>query len=621
MQKKKKYYEIKDGGVTLYWDMTANMLVDIDVQPGVKTVNLFVEKTVSNYPYSTYKKSLYSTYRIMLDKVYKQFPDVEELNIGDCISTVKIRNDMFPNVKLVTSENDRFVDGASMLIEVPHNMERKLLNTFYMQSSMELDLKNIKYIDDYALNGCLAHAAINCDSLNNAGPKAFCGAFMFDSGDDGLSVINDVVLKVEPDAKSVRLSKRIRRIANSADFKNVKELHVESINILYQLCKWNNISGITDLFIEETGAIDIRKLQRMLTARGFDKLGNIHVDNKYYTSIDGIIYSRDKQTLVLASSGRNGVVNIPEGTKTIANGAFMKSNVREVNCPDSLEYIKDNAFYACSFLKKVNFGKGLKQIGDSFRNASGVFAYCYVLNDVVIPSSIEEIGNFAFFHCDELSNVTFNEGIRGIGLSAFTFCPNLTNVELPASLIDVGLESFQGVLNITVKGGCRVFNLPSAVMMCSGFTSQEDAMNKESLIVDVNIEGKGHVYLPKYTSSEKITYTNDFFNSNWYDKEFSESVYEQAYSSRSKQILAIHIYKQTKNSDVEAYLRRAGKSIAKRMIDEGNESGAVEFLQFGLMTTAALKTILKTAEAKGAASVSSYILMQLSNKKKSTFRL
>ena len=181
MQKKKKYYEIKDGGVTLYWDMTANMLVDIDVQPGVKTVNLFVEKTASQY--------LYSMYKIMLDNVYKQFPDVEELHIGDDISTVKIRNDMFPNVKLVTSENDRFVDGASMLIEVTHNMERKLLNTFYMQSNMEIDLKNIKYIDDYALNGCLAHAAINCDSLNNAGPKAFCGAFMFDSGDDGLSVI------------------------------------------------------------------------------------------------------------------------------------------------------------------------------------------------------------------------------------------------------------------------------------------------------------------------------------------------------------------------------------------------------------------------------------------------
>ena len=613
MQKKKKYYEIKDGGVTLYWDMTANVLVDIDVQPGVKTVNLFAEKTASKY--------LYSTYRVKLENVYKQFPDVEELHIEGDIQQVSIRNDMFPNVKLVKSDSDRFVDGASMLIEVLYNMNRKLLNAFYMQPDMELDLKNIKYIADYALNGCLASAAINCDSLNDAAPKAFSGAFMFDTGDDGLSVINDAVLKVEPDAKSVRLSKRIRRIANSANFKNVKSLHVESINILNQIFSRNNISGITDLFVEETGAIDIRKLHRMLTSRGFDSLGNIHVENKYYTSIDGIIYSRDRQTLVLASSGRNGVVNIPEGTKIIANGAFMNSNICEVNCPDSLEYIKDNAFYACSFLKKINFGKGLKQVGDSFRNASGTFAYCYLLNDVVIPSSVEEIGNFAFFHCDELSNVTFNEGIRGIGLSSFSFCPKLTGVVLPASLIDAGLESFQGVLNVTVKDGCRVFNLPSAVMMLPGFNSQEDAMNKESLIVDVNIEGKGHVYLPKYTSSDKITYTNDFFNSNWYDKEFSESVYEQAYSSRSKQILAIHIYKQTKSSDVEAYLRRAGKTIAKRMIDEGNDSGAVEFLQFGLMTTAALKTILKIAEAKGAASVSSYILMQLSNKKKSTFRL
>ena len=57
MQKKKQYYEIKDGGVTLYWDMTANVLVDIDVQPGVKTVNLFAEKTASKYLYSTYRVS------------------------------------------------------------------------------------------------------------------------------------------------------------------------------------------------------------------------------------------------------------------------------------------------------------------------------------------------------------------------------------------------------------------------------------------------------------------------------------------------------------------------------------------------------------------------------------
>ena len=117
MQKKKQYYEIKDGGVTLYWDMTANVLGDIDVQPGVKTVNLFAEKTASKY--------LYSTYRVKLENVYKQFPDVEELHIEGDIQQVSIRNDMFPNVKLVKSDSDRFVDGASMLIEVLYNMNRK----------------------------------------------------------------------------------------------------------------------------------------------------------------------------------------------------------------------------------------------------------------------------------------------------------------------------------------------------------------------------------------------------------------------------------------------------------------------------------------------------------------
>ena len=184
MQKKKQYYEIKDGGVTLYWDMTSNTLVDIDVQPGVKTVNLFAEKTASKY--------LYSTYRVKLENVYKQFPDVEELHIEGDIQQVSIRNDMFPNVKLVTSDSDRFVDGASMLIEVLYNMSRKLLNAFYMQPDMELDLKNIKYIADYALNGCLASAAINCDSLNDAAPKAFSGAFIYKSTENPIRRNNNI---------------------------------------------------------------------------------------------------------------------------------------------------------------------------------------------------------------------------------------------------------------------------------------------------------------------------------------------------------------------------------------------------------------------------------------------
>lgn len=99
--------------------------------------------------------------------------------------------------------------------------------------------------------------------------------------------------------------------------------------------------------------------------------------------------------------------------------------------------------------------------------------------------------------------MTFNEGIRGIGLSAFSFCPKLTDVVLPASLIDAGLESFQGVLNVTVKDGSRDFQSSVCSHDDARFNQSGRSRIKESLIVDVNIEGKGHVYLPKYTSSER----------------------------------------------------------------------------------------------------------------------
>lgn len=139
MQKKKKYYEIKDGGVTLYWDMTANMLVDIDVQPGVKTVNLFVEKTASQY--------LYSMYKIMLDNVYKQFPDVEELHIGDDISTVKIRNDMFPNgmaviLKIMSTMMERLdMRTPSMTLKLHGHWQKKYLMHVFQLKSLKMPMR------------------------------------------------------------------------------------------------------------------------------------------------------------------------------------------------------------------------------------------------------------------------------------------------------------------------------------------------------------------------------------------------------------------------------------------------------------------------------------------------
>ena len=56
------------------------------------------------------------------------FKDVREIHIGKNTTVVKIKNSMFPNVNLITSETKKYKDGADMLIEE----KDKLLNSFYI---------------------------------------------------------------------------------------------------------------------------------------------------------------------------------------------------------------------------------------------------------------------------------------------------------------------------------------------------------------------------------------------------------------------------------------------------------------------------------------------------------
>lgn len=99
-------------GVTYYFsDDDGIMCVDIDVEPGVKSVVFQERQCASKW------KSCYS--RFLLRNVKKQFPDVERLIIsGECIYTIDISNMMFPNIHCsafkVTESNKQIcaVDGV-----------------------------------------------------------------------------------------------------------------------------------------------------------------------------------------------------------------------------------------------------------------------------------------------------------------------------------------------------------------------------------------------------------------------------------------------------------------------------------------------------------------------------
>lgn len=116
-------------------------------------------------------------------------------------------------------------------------------------------------------------------------------------------------------------------------------------------------------------------------------------DNQYFTSVDGIIYTKDMTELVKVPSNYEAdEIVVPDGVKAIRSGAFHSLKyVKTVKLPDSLEIIGNSAFCGASKLKDINFPENLDSICDNAFNG------CTSLENVTLPESLKHIGYLAFY--------------------------------------------------------------------------------------------------------------------------------------------------------------------------------------------------------------------------------
>lgn len=133
----------------------------------------------------------------------------------------------------------------------------------------------------------------------------------------------------------------------------------------------------------------------------------------------------------------NSKATIKSGTKTIADQAFYEGSMESIVIPDSVEIIGDEAFYKCSYLKSVTLGKNLKKIGDN------AFYYCQKLESVTTGDNITYIGDYAFYYCS-LSEFIIPEGVTYIGVKAF-YDNDFTDINIPYGVIEIGDGAFYSI--------------------------------------------------------------------------------------------------------------------------------------------------------------------------------
>ncbi len=148
---------------------------------------------------------------------------------------------------------------------------------------------------------------------------------------------------------------------------------------------------------------------------------NVDQGNAVYSSVDGVLFSKDKKTLIFCPKGKSGSfaipsgvkvigqsafawcsnltgLTIPDGVEKIGEGAFADSGIASLELPDSVTVMENNALINCSSLTSLKLSANLTTIGELALSGIGV-------ESLELPNSVTSIGSQAFGSCGSLKSL------------------------------------------------------------------------------------------------------------------------------------------------------------------------------------------------------------------------
>lgn len=358
---------------------------------------------------------------------------------------------------------------------------------------------NIREIPDYALEEYSSLTNIDIpDSIINIGVRAFAFCSELES-----IILPDSVEKISSGAflectslANAKIGDGIKTIESSAfaDCNGLTNVYIG--NGLNTIGAWafKNCSSLKTINIPNT----IEYIGRE-TFDGDDRL----IYNRIDTNDKGLyLGEKTNPYVVLMSINDKNITtySIPSDCRIIYHNVFSGSKITNIELPDNIKHIGNDAFYECTNLKgQLKLPKNLKYIGDwafyqcinitgelvipepitsieqyAFGNTGinnlvflgkvktigeGAFSGCSYLESIVFPNaSLTGIGKYAFDYCISLNEIEIPEGVTWVGDSAFQSCTGLKKVTLSESLTSLGNYAFARCSNlesITIPSGIK----------------------------------------------------------------------------------------------------------------------------------------------------------------------
>lgn len=162
---------------------------------------------------------------------------------------------------------------------------------------------------------------------------------------------------------------------------------------------------------------------------------NVAADNAAYSSIDGVLFNKDKTVIIAYPGGRTATsYTIPDGVKEIGFAAFNQHSITvagsevedtflaTVNIPETVTILGNSAFEGLVSMKEIAIPKGVTKVGNA------TFRGCRSLESVDIPDAVTLIDSYAFKGCEALKSATIGSSVATVNREAFAGCTALTSI-------------------------------------------------------------------------------------------------------------------------------------------------------------------------------------------------
>jgi uncharacterized repeat protein (TIGR02543 family) len=257
-------------------------------------------------------------------------------------------------------------------------------------------------LGSYVFQSCSALATVTVADGNTA----YCVV-------DGVLYNNDkTTLVVYPAAKagtSFTIPASVTRIDKCAfrDCQNLTSVTFAGNNVTtideyaFYNCKFSSVSipanvvtiGVSAFSKCTIAAVTIPAGVQNIGYGAFTDCGNlteitVASGNSSYTSVDGVLFSYNRDTLVQYPAGKTAEsYTVDDGVKVVGSQAFNGcSNLTSLTIGGDVERIEDYVVANCQNLQTVAIGNKVESMGMS------MFSNCRNLRTVTIPSSVTQIG-------------------------------------------------------------------------------------------------------------------------------------------------------------------------------------------------------------------------------------